>query len=219
MFRIHHTIIPEMISSIENELLEKPLPINKYRNVAGVGRSQCFGIVKQRNGTYTGSRLNFERPTLYAKLLTFANFILPPDFYFDSIQVNQNYLSQPHTDKGNRGESCIIGFGDYSNGELVIEDQEVDIKNKLVFFNGSKSLHYTKPFTGNRFSLVFFSIDKEFKDKPNFSFTTIKNSLHLVEDYKNVRRIFNKKGKILESSDNFIPEIKARQPTLRPCEI
>jgi hypothetical protein len=35
-------------SEILRELQKRPLAENKYRDVAGVGRSQCFGIVSKR---------------------------------------------------------------------------------------------------------------------------------------------------------------------------
>jgi hypothetical protein len=218
MFSLGNPIDPEVIREVEQELMTRPLPINKYRKNSGVGRSQAFGIVKQRNGTYTGSRLNFERPVLYQKLLTLASLILPPDFSYLSIQVNQNYQTAAHKDKGNVGQSCILGFGNYEGGDLIVEDTPISIKNQLVFFDGSKYLHSTTPFTGNRFSLVFFTPNKTFKDIPSYSFVSIKNKTYLEENYKEVKRVFNTSGKILETSDGIIPPRSCRMPTLRPCE-
>ena len=58
----------------------------------------------------------------------------------------------------------IIGLGDYLGGELGIIDsktkvkREINIKNKFVSFDGS-DVHFTLPFTGTRYSLVYFTID------------------------------------------------------------
>lgn len=218
MFQVGNSVDSTLTDCIVQELARRPLGVNKYRINSGEGRSQAFGIVRQRNGTYTGSRLNFERPDLYQMLLSLANSVLPPDFDFLSIQLNQNYQTAEHKDKGNRGVSCILGCGDYTGGDLVIEKTPVAIKNRLVYFNGSQYFHYTDSYEGNRISIVFFRPDKDFKDIPRFSFTQKNGKTLLVEDYKGVRRIYSQRGVIIESSDGFIPERKSRTPTLRPCE-
>ena len=78
----------------------------------------------------------------------------------DQIQINRNWWSPPHKDSGNVGISSIIGLGDYEGGETVVEYPkehiEYDIKNKFVSFNGSRYTHWTKPFEGKRYSLVFY---------------------------------------------------------------
>ena len=54
----------------------------------------------------------------------------------------------------------IFGLGDYEGGETVVEypdnHTEYDIKYNFVKFNGSRFTHWTKPFSGTRYSLVFF---------------------------------------------------------------
>ncbi len=217
MFQIGVSFDIPLLNQIEDELKRRPLPINKYRTNSGEGRSQCFGIVRQRNHTYTGSRMNFERPALYDMLIRLGNLILPPDFSYVSIQLNQNYMTAPHKDAGNKGVSAILGFGDYTGGDLVIEQSAVSIKNRLVFFDGSLYTHHTLPFEGNRYSIVYHTPHKEFKDIPIFSFTIVKGKLSLVESIGGVRRVYNQKGNCIESSDGIIPERKARCPSLRAC--
>eukprot|EP00928_Gymnodinium_smaydae_P086356 TRINITY_DN7040_c1_g1_i2.p1 TRINITY_DN7040_c1_g1~~TRINITY_DN7040_c1_g1_i2.p1 ORF type:complete len:282 (+),score=9.93 TRINITY_DN7040_c1_g1_i2:104-949(+) len=109
-----------------------------------------------------------------------------PDFPFTSVQLNYGYASKPHVDKNNLGTSFIIGLGEYSGGELWVHDESGDvsyvleatedvtgyyrvgralsgtdlsIQNVWTVFDGNK-LHYTKPFTGERYSLIFFTSDK-----------------------------------------------------------
>lgn len=109
-----------------------------------------------------------------------------PDFPFTSIQVNKDYASRPHVDKNNVGSSLIIGFGEYEGGQTWVQDDDgteeltvgediisphnyrkgrtykgkfLDIKDRLVEFDGNR-LHYTTPFTGERYSLVFFTCDR-----------------------------------------------------------
>lgn len=82
----------------------------------------------------------------------------------DQVQINKNWQSPPHRDSGNVGESWIIGLGDYEGGETVVEYPskhiEYDIKNTFVKFNGSRYTHWTKPYEGKRYSLVFYKHSK-----------------------------------------------------------
>ena len=83
-------------------------------------------------------------------------------FLFTNITINHNLVCKPHRDTGNIGNSLIIAFGDYTDGQLAIEDTQglcraVDIKNRFVRFNGAKNEHWTLPFTGERYSAVFYT--------------------------------------------------------------
>lgn len=218
MFRIGECINPDAFKGVLQELKRRTIPVNKFRINSGEGRSQCFGIVRQRNGTYTGSRLNFERPELYQELLALGRRILPPEFSYTSIQLNVDYKTEPHYDKGNQEESAIIAFGEFERGELVINDVEISIKNRLVFFDGSLWLHWTKEFEGNRVSVVFFTVAKDFREVPTFSFVVDEQGrLNLREDIGGVSRIYSTDGKIMYSSDGKIVRRRACVPTLRPC--
>ena len=103
MFRNGGDVAPEAFREIAAELQRKSLPINKYRKNSGEGKSQCFGYVKQRNGTYAGSRLNFGRPELYQALLSLAARVLPPDFHWISIQAEESAWSAVNRLRGQVG--------------------------------------------------------------------------------------------------------------------
>jgi hypothetical protein len=51
----------------------------------------------------------------------------------------------------------IVGLGDYIGGELNIEGEQLDIHYKPVEFDGWNKMHWTMPFIGDRYSLVWFS--------------------------------------------------------------
>ncbi len=76
--------------------------------------------------------------------------------------VNRNAQFTPHVDSG-RGKgqslSMIVGLGDYSGGELMIEGDPHHIRYEPEEFNGWKSRHWTENFNGERFSLVWFTPD------------------------------------------------------------
>lgn len=87
-----------------------------------------------------------------------------PIFKWTTITINKNLQTKPHTDSHNVGKSWIIGLGDYQGGELVIDGVEHDIKEKWLQFDGTIE-HYTKPFIGTRYSLVFFTDGRVIRSK------------------------------------------------------
>jgi hypothetical protein len=93
-------------------------------------------------------------PELKKAIWELGKEIVP--FKFSSVQVNYNYKTMPHIDKNNVGNSLIVGLGNYTGGDLVVSGKSYNIKYNPVIFNGSIHLHSTKPFKGERYSLVFF---------------------------------------------------------------
>jgi hypothetical protein len=100
---------------------------------------------------------------------------------WDAVQVNDNYMSLPHKDVGNQGDSFIVSFGDYTGGELVLDvsgqHQVVDTRHRGHLFNGSQIKHWNRTIEGRKFSLVFFRIEwpsfwPESEGKPTYSLFT-----------------------------------------------
>ena len=143
---------------------------------------------------------------------------LPTDFQYDGIQVNDNYQTKAHKDAGNKDLSAIIGFGDYQGGELIIEETPVDIKHKIVLFDGSIYVHSTAPYTGCRYSIVFFKVKATFNKKPSYSLSNdSKGRPVLVEEFLGITRVFDKKGSNIFSSDGQLIQRQLRRPTLSRC--
>jgi tRNA U38,U39,U40 pseudouridine synthase TruA len=74
--------------------------------------------------------------------------------------VNQNAQFNPHVDSGRgygQSMSMIVGLGSYSGGSLFVEDELFDICYKPLEFDGWRDRHWTQPFEGERFSLVWFT--------------------------------------------------------------
>ena len=150
-----------MLAAIQKELEDRPIPVNKYRNVAGSGRSQTFGVVNRRCLPPDYSRQCWLRPYLYKLLLDYGREHCP--IAFTSITVNQNYRAEPHRDKGNLGESFLVSFGTYTGGNLEIHEGPLqgshDVRTGLVA-DFSQMLHSVSPFEGNRYSLVYYTARK-----------------------------------------------------------
>lgn len=153
-------IPPEAFDDILRELESRPITINEYRDKAGAGRSQTFGLVNRRSLLVDYSRQGWLRPKLLFHLQEFAEKYVPVPW--TSITVNQNYRCMPHRDKGNTGDSFLVAFGSYTGGELLIHGGDLsgsyDICCKPITTDFSKVLHSVEPFTGNRYSLVFYTL-------------------------------------------------------------
>jgi hypothetical protein len=77
-----------------------------------------------------------------------------------TIAINRNAQFRPHVDSGagaGQSTSLIVGIGTYSGGELMVEGEMDDIRYKALEFNGWKQRHWTMPFLGERYSLVWFT--------------------------------------------------------------
>eukprot|EP00930_Biecheleria_cincta_P045781 TRINITY_DN31554_c0_g1_i1.p1 TRINITY_DN31554_c0_g1~~TRINITY_DN31554_c0_g1_i1.p1 ORF type:complete len:611 (-),score=85.52 TRINITY_DN31554_c0_g1_i1:20-1852(-) len=87
--------------------------------------------------------------------------LLPERLPSSHVCVNRNAQFKPHLDSGKgRGQSLsmIVALGDYSGGELMVEGVSHDIRYSPLEFDGWHERHWTNPFQGERFSLVFFSL-------------------------------------------------------------
>jgi hypothetical protein len=75
-------------------------------------------------------------------------------------QVNRHAQFTPHTDSGSgagQSTSLIVALGDFSGGALCVEGAVHDLRYQWLEFNGWTERHWTLPFTGERYSLVWFT--------------------------------------------------------------
>ena len=149
-------IPPEVFEPMLQYIQKHPIQNTKYRTKVGDGRSQTFGIVGRRCLSPDLSRTTCNHVELFSLLLDFAKVYVPVPF--SSIQVNQNYNCKSHLDLHNTGLSYIVAFGQYTGGRLMIQDTHYDIQYKPILFDGSKLLHSTFDFEGERISIVFHTI-------------------------------------------------------------
>ena len=123
------------------------------------GASGSFSV-----GAMPGGRIQPKANTLFPELMKHAfelELALCPNREPSStIAINRNAQFRPHTDSGagaGQGTSLIVGLGNYVGGELVVEGDMKDIRYKAIEFNGWTQRHWTMPFRGERFSLVWFT--------------------------------------------------------------
>ena len=124
---------------------------------------------QQRGGSFTvgafpppcppprGNRLF---PELARAAFELEAILLPDRPPSTTIAVNRHAKFRPHVDSGagaGQSRSLIVGLGDYVGGELVVEGEAEDIRYRPLEFNGWTQRHWTRPFKGERYSLVWFT--------------------------------------------------------------
>ena len=104
-----------------------------------------------------------DRPDLWLYFEMFRDLYFK-HFKFTGVQLNYNYKIGPHFDSNNIGESVLVCCGDYTGGSTIVEKEDglhyFDGRKHPVIFDGSRYKHYVDTFEGNRYSLVFFSDNK-----------------------------------------------------------
>ncbi len=152
----------QLKKSVLVQLVQTRFPkCHSRKNVADSSESFVLGTVNYRGQSYLQgktqgpSRYNSKFPELFELCQNLIKSY-DPEFSYTTIQVNKNVECAPHIDKNNVGHSVIIALGDYEGGQLVIEGKIFNIKNRFKAFDGRNG-HWTLPFTGDRFALVFFT--------------------------------------------------------------
>ena len=141
-------------------------------------QSATFGLVRCRQQTApkiseATAQDQFKLLKLLVGLLRQPELEGTPPAGFTSICFNVNFRCAPHMDKYNEGLSTIICGGEFSGGQLFVEDAsgretiehecatltgtKLDAKCRWCTFDGSNR-HSTMPYTGFRLSVVFFNV-------------------------------------------------------------
>ena len=181
-----------------------PFPIQKRNNyshqpVEGfiLGVSRTFDLETQH---LQQAAQNRQHPKLL-KMATQLMHLHDPEFTFSSIQVN--HTTGPvmtHKDQYNEGPSYIIGLGNYTEGEFIIENTRIDIKQKFYKFEGTRP-HKPAAHKGHRYTLIYFTpkpsvkaainsqISAKEQPNPHLSSTNMEldNQTHTTEDNKRRR--------------------------------
>ena len=162
----------DILDEIYDELEEITLPLSYRKGGMEQGhsvrtgacsqkqaRQVCFGYTK-----YQGKKQLSSYTKKYPFMMElFEEFIDShyPGFEFDSVYVNKNVKCKKHLDSKNVGESLLVGLGKYTGGQTVLyingKERKFNIQNNSLIFNGTEIVHRSLPFSGIRYSLVFFN--------------------------------------------------------------
>ena len=100
---------------------------------------------------------NDKFPSIYKQLKKLI-YEIDKDFIWNTITINHNFQCLPHYDKANKSPSIILTLGDFTGGEFVVEDCPFDVKWRPLMMNGSVCKHWTAPFKGDRYSIIFYNV-------------------------------------------------------------
>jgi hypothetical protein len=99
-------------------------------------------------------------PELMWAAFELERVLLPNRPPSSTIAINRNAQFKLHRDSGigsGQSLSAIVALGDYVGGEIGVEYDVFDIRYKPLEFDGWSQRHYTLPFQGERYSLVWFT--------------------------------------------------------------
>lgn len=136
---------------------ERTSPYEYREGEGGASGSFSVGVMPGRCGQPKG---NILFPELMKAAFELEIALCPDREPSSTIAINRNAQFRPHVDSGagaGQSTSLIVGLGTYVGGELLVEGEKNDIRYKFVEFNGWKQRHWTLPFKGERFSLVWFT--------------------------------------------------------------
>lgn len=169
---IQSDINPEILNSLYNFLSSITIPkttaSQTRKNTTGMRRI-CFGTVRYRFPAksknyqlYGDSRFTKFYPEIYDELKIVINQIYP-DFTYTTVQVNHNGIMDYHTDTNNMGDTVIISFGDYSGGNLIIKNDNIETEYNMncraIRFNATTIPHKVNDdLVGDKYSLIYFTI-------------------------------------------------------------
>jgi hypothetical protein len=190
--KVDHDTTLQLLSSLDWEMAKNTSrrnvirPTDAPRNAHNTPYCQSFIFgPNMKDPNNTPSYWSIQYPDIYTAfqgLMTKYN----PHFRYTHITVNKNLRCKRHTDGGNAGLSYIAGFGNYTGGELIVEEEQqhssststianssrigssgapskpkkeykLDLKSKFVLFNGKTQPHETCSFSGDRYTLVYYT--------------------------------------------------------------
>ena len=156
---------PNDFRTQRKNVMHKKVKLDAKLNMVGVNMC-CMGIVRPYTQShYVLSRiLKTPHGRTLAKILCAAVRKKFPTFNFNRIQVNRNFPGNYHVDKNNKGSSVGLFVGEPSlrGGGLYVYSRATRrgkvhdvVKKKWLTFDGNDP-HMTTPFTGTRYSVIFF---------------------------------------------------------------
>eukprot|EP00746_Dinoflagellata_sp_MGD_P123074 gnl/MRDRNA2_/MRDRNA2_57801_c0_seq1.p1 gnl/MRDRNA2_/MRDRNA2_57801_c0~~gnl/MRDRNA2_/MRDRNA2_57801_c0_seq1.p1 ORF type:complete len:765 (-),score=93.12 gnl/MRDRNA2_/MRDRNA2_57801_c0_seq1:71-2365(-) len=159
------------------------------------------------------------------------------------IQVTKNLLTKPHKDKNNRGDSIGVTFGNFTGGELWVEQKGGKYKQKIgcetvqgirhdtcarpIVFNANK-WHCTCPFSGERYAIVYFcmgrgndnvpALSRAFLENLGFSMPLDASYIGLTDTELQVLPLFDTRAMIKDEPGRVTPPRPKKQKLAKDVE-
>eukprot|EP00927_Polykrikos_kofoidii_P042496 TRINITY_DN36492_c0_g1_i1.p1 TRINITY_DN36492_c0_g1~~TRINITY_DN36492_c0_g1_i1.p1 ORF type:complete len:624 (+),score=65.23 TRINITY_DN36492_c0_g1_i1:61-1932(+) len=103
---------------------------------------------------------NSTHPELVDAIFELERTIAPHRQCSSAVAINCRAAFLPHKDSGagaGQSKSLIVALGDFTGGELLVEGVMHNVHYTPLEFDGWTHRHWTAPFLGERFSLVYFT--------------------------------------------------------------
>jgi len=143
----------EQITSFKTVNNRNILNVNEGKRL----RSMHFGLKKLFTGGYGECVSNEREPEIY-NLVMDMKLKYFPGFCFNQILINKNQPFKKHKDGNNlKSNTLIFSIGDYE-GDLHLEDWEVNTNCRPIIFNGKELEHSVPKISGTRYSILFYMI-------------------------------------------------------------
>lgn len=134
----------------------------------GVDADKYLVVSSRRSAQELGTRHpHYALRALCDELLTWhSRESGEPCYQHTAIAVTKNFRGSPHVDQFDRCEQLAVSLGDFTGGELCVEeDQEnvtvVDTHDRLAKVDGRR-VHWVRAFRGgDRYSLIFYNTAEE----------------------------------------------------------
>ena len=101
--------------------------------------------------------LKQNNPLLLSELCDLFELINP--FEYNCVYITKNGGHHYTFDDKKFGKKATISFGDWTGNQLLIEDEAVDDRNRLVVYDGTILSSETTPhLSGNKYNITFYNI-------------------------------------------------------------
>lgn len=144
--------------------------IEIYNEISEVNASVLFSYLEllpledERGYVFTRESEDFLKisqthKTEFKNFLDSLEEIIP--FSFNMILCMKNVILKPNKDHSDLPAKLMLSVGDYTGSKLIVENEEIDERNKPIIFDGKLFYHYHTPIkTGTKYTLVFYDIKK-----------------------------------------------------------
>ena len=134
--------------------------------IGRIGRTMTLGYGMRTFKGYGEFISNKKYPELFKLLVDFGNLVVPKDWTYETITLNEGVKAKKHKDSKNSGDSIIIGIGAFTGGDIRVWDADdkhpkvYNLHDQPLMFNGATHYHQTMPFKGERYTMIFYKQKK-----------------------------------------------------------
>lgn len=193
-YKIVYELDPDKLLYLYCLLEDTKFKMNNHREKSsGKGYTNSHGLVMKRpteigqTNELVIAKETLRNTALFNELHNIAESL---NIDYTTIQVNRNYQTAPHKDIANSNDedSYLFSIGDYTGGELCIEDfngkvHSINANCKLVQFNGSLFTHWNEPHYGTKYSIVYYKNKRVCQEiKKKYEKYTEENTMKIMKE-------------------------------------